>query len=399
MSGPFKTLTRILAIVGKELISVVRRPGALLSLVLGPFLIMAIFGLGYSGYRRPLDTVVVIPPQSGLPADTDTYAQVGGEGLRIVAVVPDEQAAMERLARQEIDVVLVAPADIQKRFESGERTPIDVRVNVTDPVLQSYAVFLARGLEAAINRNVIEQAVAGSEGYAISKGVAASALPKIPPEVVAAPTEAKVENVAPSVPTVVQFFGPAVLALILQHMAVTLIALSVVRERTSGVFELFRISPITTAELVTGKLIAFGLFSGAIALLTVTLLVVGFGVPMLGDPGWLALIVILLIAASLGLGLLVAAISDSEPQAVQLSLLVLLASVFFSGFVLAIDEFSEPVRSLIYALPVANGIRLMGDFMFRGGTVVVWQIWVLAGLAVGYVVGAWLLLRRVMARA
>ena len=397
--SPFKTLTRILAIVGKELISVVRRPGALLSLVLGPFLIMAIFGVGYSGFRRPLDTVVVIPPESGLPVDMETYAKVGGEGLKIVDVVPEEAAAMERLARQEVDVVLVAPADIQARFQAGERTPIDVRVNVTDPVRQSYAIFLARGLEAAINRNVIEQAVAEGEGYAIGQGVDPAAFKKIPPDVVAAPTEASVENIAPSYPSVVQFFGPAVLALILQHMAVTLIALSVVRERRSGVFELFRISPITTAELVTGKLIAFGLFSGAIALLTVVLLVVGFGVPMLADPGWVALVVGLLIAASLGLGLLVAAVSDSEPQTVQLSLLVLLASVFFSGFVLAIDEFSEPVRSMIYALPVANGIRLIGDFMFRGGTVVVWQIWLLAGLAVGYIVGAWLLLRAVMARA
>jgi ABC-2 type transport system permease protein len=395
----FKTLTRILAIVGKELISVVRRPGALLSLVLGPFLIMAIFGLGYSGFRRPLDTIVVIPPQSGLPVDKDTYAKVGGEGLKIVEVVPEEAVAMGRLARQEVDVVLVAPADIQARFQGGERTPIEVRVNVTDPVRQSYAIFLARGLEAAINRNVIEQAVAEGEGYAIGKGVDPAALKKIPPDVVAAPTEATVENIAPSYPSVVQFFGPAVLALILQHMAITLIALSVVRERRSGVFELFRISPITTAELVTGKLIAFGLFSGAIALLTVALLVLGFGVPMLADPGWVALVVGLLIAASLGLGLLIAAISDSEPQTVQLSLLVLLASVFFSGFVLAIDEFSEPVRSLIYALPVANGIRLIGDFMFRGGTVAVWQMWLLAGLAVGYIVGAWLLLRRVMARA
>ena len=392
-----KTLTRILAIVGKELVTVVRRPGALLSLVLGPFLIMAIFGLGYSGYRRPLDTIVVVPPQSGLPTDTATYASVAGETLHIVGVVPDEASAIERLQRQEVDVVVVAPADIQQRFKAGERTPIDVRINATDPVEQSYAVFVARGLEAAINRTIVQQAVSQGESYAISKG--ASDLAKIPPDVIAAPTEATVDNVAPSRPTVVQYFGPAVLALILQHMAVTLIALSIVRERTSGLFELFRISPITTAELVTGKLVAFGLFSGAIALLTVTLLVVGFGVPMLGDPGWVALIVILLIAASLGLGLLVASISDSEPQTVQLSLLVLLASVFFSGFVLSIDEFSEPVRSAIYALPVANGIRLISDFMFRGGTVAVGQIWLLGGLAAGYTVAAWLLLRRAMARA
>ena len=134
-------------------------------------------------------------------------------------------------------------------------------------------------------------------------------------------------------------------------------------------------------------------------MITIALLVVGFHVPQLADPGWIALIAMLLIASSLGLGLLIAAVSDSEPQTVQLSLLVLLASVFFSGFVLAISEFSEPVRTAIYALPVASAIRLLGDFMFRGGTVVYWQMWVLAGLAAGYIVMAWLLLRRVMARA
>ena len=60
--------------------------------------------------------------------------------------------------------------------------------------------------------------------------------------------------------------------------------------------------------------------------------------------GSLAGVIGLLLLASLGLGLLIAVVSDSERQAVQLSLLTLLASVFFSGFVLAIDQFSPPVR-------------------------------------------------------
>jgi ABC-2 type transport system permease protein len=358
---------------------------------------MALFGLGYSGYRRALDTVVVIPDGSGLPTDTQAYQDVAGEGLRIVTVTPDENAAMQELAAQKVDVVVVAPKDIEAKFKAGQRTEVDVRVNLTDPVESSYTIFLARGLEAAVNRQIIQTAAAESEGYAIQQG--ATDVSKIPPDVIAAPAQAVVDNVAPSTPSVVQYFGPAVLALIIQHMAVTLIALSVVREKTSGLFELFRISPITTAELIAGKLLAFALFAGLVSLVTIGVLVAGFGVPMLADPAWIALVAGLLIASSLGLGLLVAALSDSEPQAVQLSLLLLLASVFFSGFVLAISEFSEPVRTLIYALPVANGIRLFGDFMFRGGTVVAWQLWVLAGLAAGYVFLAWLLLRRVMARA
>jgi ABC-2 type transport system permease protein len=395
--SPFKVLTRILAIVGKELVSIIRRPGALFSLVLGPFLIMALFGAGYSGFRRPLDTIVVLPADAGLPTDAATYQNVAGEGLRITLVTSDEAAAMDQLTRQLVDVVLVAPDDVQANFQAGKRSQIDVRVNVTDPVQGSYAIFLARGLEAAVNRQIIERAVVESKGYAVSQGAGEAA--QIPPDVVAAPTEAQVVNVAQSKPTIVQYFAPAVLALILQHLAVTLIALSVVREKNSGLFELFRISPITTAELVTGKLVAYGLFAGAVAFATIALLVVGFHVPILAQPGWIALVAGLLIASSLGLGLVIAAVSDSEPQTVQLSLLVLLASVFFSGFVLAISEFSEPVRSLIYALPVANGIRLFGDFMFRGGTVALWQLWLLGGLCVAYIGGAWLLLRRVVARA
>jgi ABC-2 type transport system permease protein len=304
---------------------------------------------------------------------------------------------MAQLNSQQVDVVIVAPGDIKDRFQAGQKTTIGLRINIADPVESSYATFVARGLEGAINRQIIQEAAAQGEGYAVSHG--ATQAGKIPPDVVAAPTQVVLENVAQSAPTIVQFFGPAVLALILQHMAITLIALSVVRERTSGLFELFRISPITTAELVTGKLLAYGIFAGAVALVTVALLIVGFHVPMLADPAWIALVVLLLVAASLGLGLLIAALSSTEPQAVQLSLLLLLASVFFSGFVLAIDQFSEPIRTLIYALPVASAIRLLGDFMFRGGTVVGWQITVMAGLAVTYVVLAWFLLRRVMSRA
>ena len=57
--------TRLLAFIGKELVEVVRRPGAIVSLVVGPFLIMALFGVGYSGFKRPLQTIIVVPPESG----------------------------------------------------------------------------------------------------------------------------------------------------------------------------------------------------------------------------------------------------------------------------------------------------------------------------------------------
>src|SRR6185436_227907 len=85
-----KTWVRTTSFVSKELIEVVRRPGALISLVLGPFLVMALFGVGYSGQRRPLDTVLVVPAASTLPRDLASYQELGaGPGIRLIEVTED----------------------------------------------------------------------------------------------------------------------------------------------------------------------------------------------------------------------------------------------------------------------------------------------------------------------
>ena len=397
MRATFAVIIRLMAFVGKEIIETTRRPGAILSLILGPFLIMAVFGLGYSGIKRPLTTVIVAPATSGLPTDVATYQELAGGGLHISEVTADAAAAEARLRAGTADVVIVAPAEPEASFRAGEQSVIEVIVDVIDPVAENYASFLATGLASAINREIIERAAAEGQGYAVAAGEPEAQA--IPPEIIAAPTRAEIRNVAPSTPHVLSYFAPAVLALILQHLAVTLVAMSLVRERTSGVIELFRIAPVSAAEVLTGKVLAFGLIGGAIAAMTVALLVLGLGVPMVGQVGFVALVITLLLLASIGLGLLIAVVSDSERQAVQLSLLALLASVFFSGFVLPITEFSEPVRAIAYTMPVTHGIRLLQDFMLRGGTNQAWEFLALGVIAMVTLVLAWILLRRGMTRA
>lgn len=397
MRAALAVVIRLLAFTGKELVETLRRPGAIVSLVLGPFLIMAVFGLGYSGVKRPLETVVVAPASSKLPTDTAAYQELAGGGLHIAGVTGDRAAAEAQLAAGTVDVVVVAPDDPQAAFRAGEQSVIDVLVDVVDPIAVNYAGFLAAGLASAVNREIIRRAAAETQGYAVAAGETAAA--RIPPDVVAAPTRAELTNAAPSEPAILAYYGPAVLALILQHLAVTLVALSLVRERTSGVIELFRVAPVSTTEVLIGKVLAFSLLGGAIGALTVALLVGAFGVPMLSDPAEVALVIGLVLVASLGLGLLIAVVSDSERQAVQLSLLVLLASVFFSGFVLPIEEFTDPVRALAYTLPVTHGIRLLQDLMLRGSTTESWELLALVVIALVTLLGAWLLLRRGMTRA
>lgn len=396
MRAAIAVVIRSLALVGKEIVETVRRPGVMVGLVFGPFVIMAVFGLGYDGIRRPLDSIVVVDPSSGVAADAKTYQQLAGGGLRIVDVTPDRGAAESRLVAGDVDLVIVSPEDAEVRLQAGEQSVIEVLVNDVDPVAAANAGILAAALSSAVNREIVERAASEGQEQALAAGADVAT---IPPHVIAAPTRAALTNVAPSEPGVIAFFGPAVLALILQHMAASLVALSLVRERRSAVFELFRIAPVSPAEILFGKILAVGLIAGAIGALTLGLLVGVFGVPLLADGGQVAAAIALLVIASLGLGLVIGAVSDSERQAVQLALLLLLATVFFSGFVLAIDEFTTPVRVLASALPATNGIHLLQDLLLRGEVTRPWEVAVLGFIGLATTVIAWVALRRGMSRA
>jgi ABC-2 type transport system permease protein len=172
-----------------------------------------------------------------------------------------------------------------------------------------------------------------------------------------------------------------------------------VRERLSGQMDLFRVSPVNSMEVLVGKYLAFAVFSLAISAIIAVLLVTVLGVPMLG--GWQPFVgvVLLLTFASLGVGLLISLIADSERQAVQLSMIVLLASVFFSGFVLPVDDFIDWVKGVSYALPVTHGISALQATMLRGEIREVWVLGALAGIGSFLYVASLIRLRMILSRA
>ncbi len=384
-----QSATRILAFVGAELIAVVRRPSALLSLVFGPFLIMAVFGLGYQGVRPDVRAVVVIPPSSRMPADQQTNLR-SVSGLKVVSVQPTIGSAEQELRDHAIDAVIVYPANFMDRFMGGQQATIQVEVSIANPNQLVYADDLANQLATFTNQQLIAHVVAAGENIVPGK--------TIPPDVVAAPMRAEVRDLAPVSAGVVSFYGPAVLILILQHMCITLVALSLLAERKSGIFEVYRISPTSAWEIIAGKLVAFALIGSLIAAASLALMVLGLHVPLLGSLGMVVLIVGLVLIASIGMGLLLGVAADSERTAVQASLLILLASVFFSGFIIELNLFLPVVQGVAQVLPATHGIALLQNALLFG-TIdgLTWLLAALVAIAAVTIVGAWALLRRSMA--
>lgn len=391
-----KSMVRVTSFIGKELRELARRPGVILSLVLGPFLIMLIFGIGYRGYRDPLVAEIVIPAESTLSRDAAFYETMAEGQLSVARVGDDAAAARDRLVRQEIDIVILAPDDAQAQLRNGEQAVVGVIWNEIDPVADNLARFASNTLIGELNSEIVRRAA--EEGLTVASSVD-DRLQEISPELIAKPTRAETENVAQTKPEVVDFFGPAVFALVLQHLAITLTALSMVRERLGGQMDLFRVAPLNSLELLVGKYVAYAMLSFAISAVVTLLLVGVLGVPLLSGIPIFITIVALLTFASLGVGLLVSLIADSERQAVQLSMLVLLASVFFSGFVLPVEEFTDQVKIVAYVLPVTHGIDALQDAMLRGQLEHPWELWALAAIGSVLFVLSLMRLRRIMHRA
>jgi ABC-2 type transport system permease protein len=136
-----------------------------------------------------------------------------------------------------------------------------------------------------------------------------------------------------------------------------------------------------------------------VALVSMLLLITVVGVPDLATDGSLALVIGLVITASLALGALVATVSDSERQVVQLTLFLLLASVFFGGFVLSVDEFHPAAQVFAYMLPVTHAIGLLQNAMLRGVVEPSWGLAALGAMAIVFSLASWFLLRRSISQA
>ncbi|MDP9280958.1 MAG: ABC transporter permease, partial [Chloroflexota bacterium] len=245
-----RTPTRVWAVIRKELLELVRRPGAALSLIFGPLLIMALFGLGYSGTHSPFDTIVVVPAGSELPRDPAFYERVSRGSAKVVAVMDDVDAARARLDRGEVLMLVIAPADALERLQRGEQTTVRIETNQLDPVADAISRAIADNLAYELSAELIT-AVARA---GLDRPEAALIITRaIAPETVARPVKAEVQNRAPVQAALLTFFAPAVLALVLQHLGITVTALSLVRERSSGAIEILRVAPISTVELLVGK--------------------------------------------------------------------------------------------------------------------------------------------------
>lgn len=463
-----RSISQTLAFVKREITEVLHQPRLVLVLVIGPFIVMLLFGVGYRNEPLRLRTVLVGPEGSPLTEVTDQFEERLGDSIDLQGVTSDVLSARNRLSRGDVDLVVVFPDDVTETVLAGEQAQISVFHEKLDPIQQVAVDFASRLAAEEVNAAVLAEVVRrGQESVttadevlaqletssdqlrreadtdpqraaAVAGDVATSAralaavvgttnavseavdgtvpetsalveqlatdlaqeaeevdaasddpaesrravleladsideltvtaetLETVEPGVLVRPFVADATLVAPEEVEIIDFFAPAAVALLAQHLGVSIGALSFVRDRRLGLEELYRVGPVGTVTPLLGKFLAYAILAGALGAGLLALVVTGLGVPALGSLWETAAVLALVVAASVAIGLLLSLLAQTDSQAVQYSMLVLLASLFFSGFILDLERLRNPVLAISRVLPVTYGTRMLRDVMLLG---------------------------------
>ncbi len=161
---------------------------------------------------------------------------------------------------------------------------------------------------------------------------------------------------------------PGLTAIILTMTLILFTSVALVREQERGNLELLITTPIQPLELMMGKLVPYIL----VGLIQITIILglgwVVFDVVFQGEILSLMIITLAFIAASLTLGLLFSTLAETQMQAMQMTIFILMPSILLSGFMFPYEAMPKAAQYIAEILPATHFIRLIRGVYLRGAS-------------------------------
>ena len=332
---------RLFAIMVKELRQM-RRDRITLAMIVGiPVMQLVLFGYAINFTLRDLDTA--ISDQAATAGSRALVMDMQNTGvINPVRDASSPQELMTMLRRGEISVGVVVPPDFERRRIDG-REAVQVLVDGSDTAVQAAAVQLA-------------QTPLDSAAYVKPKPSQISVVGFYNPE------RRSAINIV-----------PGLIGIILTMTMVLFTAVAIVRERERGNMELLIATPVSSSELMIGKVLPF---AGIGLIQTTLVLLLGawlFDVPVRGSVLDVYAATILLILANLSLGLMISTKAQSQFQAMQMTFFVFLPSILLSGFMFPFSGMPKIIQYLAEVLPLTHFLRLIRGVMLRGASI--FELW------------------------
>jgi ABC-2 type transport system permease protein len=163
------------------------------------------------------------------------------------------------------------------------------------------------------------------------------------------------------------FMVPGVVAMVLMIVTTTFAAAAIVREKEIGTMEQLMVTPIKPHELIIGKLLPFIIIGAIDVGLVLGVAVVWFSIPLKGSVLLLYGLSGLFILTTLGLGLFVSTISNTQQQALMTAqFFIFFPFIFLSGFTFPIANMPLAIQVLTYFVPLRYFLEIIRGLFLKG---------------------------------
>ena len=160
---------------------------------------------------------------------------------------------------------------------------------------------------------------------------------------------------------------PGLIAVIMMVIAALLTSLTIAREWENGTMEQLISTPLTSSELITGKLTPYFLIGMLDVLLAVMMGQYIFEVPLRGNVALVLGMAAIFLPGALTMGLLISIMTRSQLLASQLAMvLTFLPSFLLSGFMYSIANMPLAIQGLTYLVPSRFFVSILKDIYLKG---------------------------------
>jgi ABC-2 type transport system permease protein len=346
-------LKRVGHLLTKELIELRQDPRLFGIVILAPIIQLVV--LGYAATTDVKDVpILVADGDRSVESRTLINRFDASANFYIVDVVTGGDAVEHHLEHGTAWMALTIPAGFGTDVASGRPTKVQVIADGTDSNSTTVALGYARS-------------IVGS--YSAERSAA-----RLPGGLRAAPIDADIRVWFNPRLESREFMVPGILALLLLVVTTNLSAMAIVREREVGTLEQLNVTPLARWELIVGKLLPYAMIGMIDVLLVTVVAVFWFQVPFLGSFPLLFGSSLIYLLSTLGLGLFISTISQTQQQAsMTATFFFLTPMIYLSGFTFPIENMPEWIQYVTYAIPLRYFLVIVRGIFLKGvGVDVLW---------------------------
>jgi ABC-2 type transport system permease protein len=371
--------TRLFSLIRKEFIQIIRDPRTLALTFLMPVIQLLLLGYAATNDVRNVDLAVYDQDKSpSSRALLEAYR--AADYFRLSYFVGSDEEVRALIDRGDARAGILIPPDYGTRLTHDQTAEVGFVIDGSDPTVAAAALSAATFIGQAKSTSLsVQRLDARGQGGGLQPPIQIRTQVWYNPNLVSA-----------------FYMIPALIGMIMIFMTTILTSTAIVRERERGTIEQLIVTPIRAWELVVGKLMPYVII-GFID--TVEILVAGvliFGVPINGSLPLLLALSGLFLVTTLGLGLFISTVSNTQQEAMLTALFTILPSLFLSGFFFPIAAMPTVLQWISYAIPLRYFLIVVRGIIIKGvGTEALWpQIVALTIFAVIIMGGAALRFRK-----